>query len=653
MPTRVMPAVNRILTDFASLFDMPAEPGRSQAWEKWAVTAIALLAALVRFWGLGGWGIEGDEDTMALPVMHILRDGSPLLPSGMFYGRGIAQLYLMAASVATFGESEWAMRFPSVICGLLLIVLAFPLGRRFLSPAWNVAFVASVAFLPGIIVDSQEARMYIFLLACLAGYAILIFEWERNGRVGCLVAAVLVMLIGIQFHTLAVFGAFLVLFPGLRRGDRIKLLQGLGAFVVIVVGFELISHWISSLYPPHPSAYGVEKLVAARDWGVSQLRAPWPLFAFGVALAAAISWYVVKRVQVRAAAITSGILIFAGLSCQVFLFYHLAFLLLLAGSIVVVRRDRNSLLRLGGLLIFSFAFAIAQVIILRSNSGMGLYKVLGLMTGLPSIWCYFNLGIYSPVAGLILILGTLGACWQLAMRRRIPGYWLFWLLTTWIPLLMLGLFTWYPEPRYTEFALLPFLLCALASLQWIAGHSRAKQARAKQVALASVGCILIVNPIGAAHVINAGYSIHPDHKGAAAYLKSLQIAPKDIVVVEDVIVQTYYLGRVDYWLLGRNVASQFVQEIDGKFVDIYTHTPLIDSGEALQALIDKPGRGAIYVIGSGEYDEHNRHWMRSYGIFELIQSKEFKPIFVGRDGLTQIWRVDPPVEAAGTPQPDR
>jgi hypothetical protein len=648
MQTRVSSAVERLTATFASLFDGEARTAGARPWEWVAVGVLVLLGALVRFWGLGGWGIEGDEDTMALPVMHILRDGSPLLPSGMFYGRGIAQLYLMAASVATFGETEWAMRFPSVICGLFLIVLAFPLGRRFLSPAWNIAFVASVAFLPGAIVDSQEARMYIFLLASLAGYAILIFEWERNGRVGYLVAAVLVMLIGIQFHTLAVFGAFLVFFPGLRRGDRVKLLQGLAAFVVIVVGFEMISHWISSLYPPRPSAYGVEKLLAARDWGVSQLRASWPLFALGVALAAAISWYAVKRVQVRAAAITSGILIFAGLSCQVFLFYHLALLLLLAGSIVVLRRDRNSLRRLAGLLIFSVALAIAQVIVLRSNSGLGLYKVLGLMTGLPSIWCYFNLGAYSPVAGVVLILGTLGACWQLAMGRRIPDYWLFWLLTTWIPLLLLGLFTWYPEPRYTEFALLPFLLCALASLQWIAGPSRAKQA-----ALAIVGCVLIVNPIGAAHVINAGYSIHPDHKGAAAYLKSLQIGPKDIVVVEDVIVQTYYMGRVDYWLLGRNVASQFVQEIDGKIVDIYTHTPLIDSGEALQALIDKPGRGAIYVIGSGEYDEHNRHWMRSYGIFEVMQSKEFKAIFVGRDGLTQIWRVDPPVEAAGAPQPDR
>src|ERR1700679_3524568 len=124
MPTRTTPAVDRMLTGFASVFESSPQAGGRRPWEKFAVLAVLLGAACARFWGLDGWGLEGDEDTMALAATHILRHGTSYLPSGMFYARGIAQLYMMAGSMFAFGESEWAMRLPSVICGLLVVVLA-------------------------------------------------------------------------------------------------------------------------------------------------------------------------------------------------------------------------------------------------------------------------------------------------------------------------------------------------------------------------------------------------------------------------------------------------------------------------------------------------------------------------------------------------
>ena len=65
-----------------------------------------------------------------------------MLPSGMFYPRGLTELYLMAVSVRMFGESEWAMRLPSALCGVALIYLCYVAGRRFLRPQWNLAFAA-------------------------------------------------------------------------------------------------------------------------------------------------------------------------------------------------------------------------------------------------------------------------------------------------------------------------------------------------------------------------------------------------------------------------------------------------------------------------------------------------------------------------------
>jgi 4-amino-4-deoxy-L-arabinose transferase-like glycosyltransferase len=652
MPTSIIPVVDRMLAGFASVFEASPQPGRPRPWEILAVIAILLVATWMRFWGLGGWGLEGDEKTMALPAVHILRHGTSYFPSGMFYARGIAQLYMMAASMMAFGESEWAMRFPSVICGLLVVVLAYFYGRRFLAPVWNIAFVAAVAFLPASIADSQEARMYIFLLACLTAYTILVFEWERTGRIGMLIAAVAVMIIGIQFHTLAVFGALIVFFPGLLHADRRKFFAGAAAFVVILLGYALISHWDSSFYPPRPQEYGLEKIISERGWGLDKLRVSVPIFAVGSIGAAAVAVYVVSRVSTRWMAMLSGALLFAGLACQLIAFYHVACMLLVAGSILAYRHGKDIVRRLILLVVVCAVLAVAQFTALHASGVASPRKIIGLMTGLPSVWTFLNLAAYSPGASLVVAIGAIGSLWRLFMSRRISAIWLFFMLSVWLPLLGLGLFTWYPEQRYTEFALPPLLLCGFACLPAARSQEPSKIVGVSMrwpAVTACLLCILFVNPIGVAQVVNAGYTIHPDHKGAAEFMKSLRLAPNDIVLAEEVIEQTYYLGHVDYWLIGPQVAKDFVEDWHGRIVDIYTHTPVIDTGEGLQTLIKKPDRGAIYVIGSGENRGDDRRFVRGMDIYNVLRSGTFKRIYLGRDGLTEILKVDaPPVKQTST-----
>ena len=102
----------------SALFRTTAPLERDQLAHRMMLFAIISVGAWLRFWGLANVGLHGDEETMALAVMSIVRDGAPILPSGMFYPRGMTQLYLMAGSVQLFGESEWAFRLPSVLCGV-------------------------------------------------------------------------------------------------------------------------------------------------------------------------------------------------------------------------------------------------------------------------------------------------------------------------------------------------------------------------------------------------------------------------------------------------------------------------------------------------------------------------------------------------------
>ncbi len=80
--------------------------------------------------------------------------------------------------------------------------------------------------------------------------------------------------------------------------------------------------------------------------------------------------------------------------------------------------------------------------------------------------------------------------------------------------------------------------------------------------------------------------IHPYHKGAAEYLRSQNVAPDDVVLAEDVLQQTYYLGSVDYWLISRRIARRYVERVDGRIRDFYTGTPVISSSQMLTDLLD-------------------------------------------------------------------
>src|SRR5262245_51738015 len=189
----------------------------------WVLLGIVLgVGTFVRFWRLGEPGLHGDEETMAMAAMHIVRDGWPILPSGMFYPRGLSELYLMAGSVQLFGESEWSFRLPSALAGVAMIYLCYVAGRRFLRPEWNLALAATVAVLPELIEYSQTARMYIFMLVCIPGALASIFAWERSGRIGWLLGGVLALIFGIELHALAVTCALIFLMPGLLQADRRK-----------------------------------------------------------------------------------------------------------------------------------------------------------------------------------------------------------------------------------------------------------------------------------------------------------------------------------------------------------------------------------------------------------------------------------------------
>lgn len=669
--------VNRLLTSCANLFELRDPRARLSGSSSRVVFGFALILALgvfVRFWGLGAVGLHGDEKTMALPTMQLVEHGMPRMPSGMFYARAVGQLYLMAASVEAFGQSEWALRLPSALCGVLLILLTWTAGRRFLQPAWNLALVAAVALLPEFIDDAQTARMYVFLVTGVAAFMSLVFAWERAERTRYLVAAIAVMLLTLQFHTLAIFAAFLVFLPALLHGDRRRLRDGLIAFAVIVAGFYLIDRWVSASYPQDVAG----EAGPTGPKAALLLHGPWIWLVAAAAPALVFAWFVLRH-GVQAGATQSGsprfgapaatppvlprprlalpmilaiVLLAAGLIGEVSLHYHAAAILIIAALVIARREGQLSAPRVLTLVVVSAALALLQGAYLYTHAAGAPRQIVGLMLGWPSVWPFLSIAESSPIAALLAGASLVLALWQLAHRRRAPDFALLVLLGVWLPLIMIGFMRWNIPPRYAEAQSLPMLAGAFAMAQWLAPRVLAWWSTRAATPVASglaalVVCAMVVNPVRVRATVDSGYATHPDHKGAAEFVESAHPGPRDIIVAEDVLQQTYYLGHVDYWLVNKQVGNVYLHRVHGRWLDFYTNTPMIGTGAELKALLRQPGRGAVYVIGSGEDQEDGRRFMRAFGIAEELGSPAFKVVYRGRDGLTEVWKADPP-SALGT-----
>jgi hypothetical protein len=639
-----------LLRSFAGLFRTTMPEVDETIAHRVLLGLVLCIGIVARFWNLGGPGLHGDEDTMALAVAHILKDGLPTLPSGMLYPRGLTELYLMAASVKIFGETEWAMRLPSALAGIALIYLCYVAGRRFLRPQWNLAFAAIIALLPDLIIYSQTARMYIFMLACIASALVCFFAWERNGRIGWLLGAVVALIVGIELHALTVTMTPLLLLPGILQGDRRKVLQGLIAGCIVMTAYLLIDGWVNAQYPVPPPEYAAD--LDPPGWRGSRTQHYPAEFQIALliagAAAAVFAVHLARKVPRTGPALATLVLMAGALAAQLLLFYHMAALLGVLGLVIAYRATGPIVLRRFWIFtLASASIALIQVSFLAARPGSVL-QLAGAIVGQPSIWPYIRLAEFS-LGAAVLVMGALAhGLWRIASRRRAPDYALMALLGVAIPLFTLGLFSWNMPSRYTSASLLPMLLCALAFAQHCVDYFARRfsvASRAAPIAAAVAIIALLVNPPALAALLNAEAAPYPDHKGAAEFVRGLNLQPQDIILAEDVIEQTYYLGHVHYWLIGRKHASRYVQLVGGEIRDFYTGTPVVDDGEQLREVLSRAGDRQVIIIGSGEQQSDRRRDARGPEISGVLSSDLVESIYLGRDGLTTVWRAKPPASA--------
>ena len=173
-----------------------------------------------------------------------------------------------------------------------------------------------------------------------------------------------------------------------------------------------------------------------------------------------------QRVRPRLPALVATALFVGCLIAQLAIYYHIAALLGLAGSIVAFRYRGTAPIerRYWRFVLGSAAIALVHVGLITAWPG-SMIKLVGAIVGQPSVWPYVRVMQFTIGAGVLVVLATAWGLWGLAINKRVPDYWLLALLGVWIPVFFIGFFVWDMPARYTAASLIPVLLCAFAFAQ--------------------------------------------------------------------------------------------------------------------------------------------------------------------------------------------
>ncbi len=150
---------------------------------RWLLLGGCLLVALwLRAADLGRPSFDTDEYWHVFAAQAVNTTGEPRLPSGNLYTRVRWHTDQVAASFKLLGVSEASARVPSVLWGLLAVLLTYVAGRRWLGPAAGLVAAGIVAASPVMVETARFCRMYAMFQALYLGTLIAYAAgWEPAG----------------------------------------------------------------------------------------------------------------------------------------------------------------------------------------------------------------------------------------------------------------------------------------------------------------------------------------------------------------------------------------------------------------------------------------------------------------------------------------
>lgn len=687
-------------TGHATQTDPPGAPGRwTDARLGWLALVVILLVGLyLRTVDLEKQWIWIDEDLTWLATNGVLETGAPELPSGAAYDR--APLYTYIASGAlwiarqtTDGElspeaSARALRVPSVVCSMLLILVVFFFGRAL--GGWGAGVTAAliIACSPWDVHYARMARMYellvlLFTLTVFLSYRGLM-EGDRRARVAMLATAVLAVMAHQQAAMLAVVFLVPFLFPRHARPRAGWLISGV---IVTVVAFKYagdVVGWFSSGAGGGLDIIGRKDIEStftipvigilvdlnhARFLLLESLRANVIVGVLGVlGVLSAGAWNVVRLAhEHKTLAAGSAVVFGLALLFNQYVIAAVAAVLTVKFAETTVSGGMRRGMDLGIAVVGALFFTLCAVGLSLGVDALTDRMVLRAFLAVPVPW-YKKLFMAYPWMCAVVLAG-IGVYYLRALRPGASQRILFVFAALAAPLIGQGvIYSPYFGHRYNFYLnplmVLLFTMCVVPIVQFLTA-AVAPRPRRIAVATTMVGVVLVIfcsafQPVEAynVHLRDPGYSRerfrHPDLNASynydfantSAFVKTHR-SEGDIVIVRDPVNLYPYMGRTDYVVSAKY--DGFARDSEGNLVDYYIGIPYIGDADQLVRVLNAHtgvNRWIIYTMSGGP---HGPDTNLPVDILDYLTAlKRTHPPFTGDDGTTVVLRI-PAGEHAKSP----
>ena len=206
---------------------------------------ILIFAFFLRVYSLGYSPFWTDEAISSMASKMILEKGFPIFDSGMVYGRAYVFHYIQAFFML-LGQNEFWARFPSIIFGLLTILLAYVIGKEY-SKTGGIISALFISVFSLEVFFSRQARFYqlfqlMFFLCIYLLYRSGEDKNKKHEKV-YLILSLLAFLIALDTHIAAlVLAPFIILH--ILIFNKHKYLAIL-AFIPLIMGFMPVIRLIS------------------------------------------------------------------------------------------------------------------------------------------------------------------------------------------------------------------------------------------------------------------------------------------------------------------------------------------------------------------------------------------------------------------------
>jgi len=501
--------------------------------------AILLVASYLRLGRLGTPSFWVDELDFVYAAKSTIEKGEPLLNSGYEYPRSKLFTWSVIGAYRAFGISEASSRLPAAIFGILTVVMIYVAGKGLFSRRTGLLAALFLALSPFAIGWSRVSRMYtLFQLLYLAG-AYWIYRGFEKGEAGAL-----------RTHGNA----------GESSGLMLRLRGWLAAWGLQPAWLLLGSVTLLLSFTVHELAglYALSFLIYLLLVGIAVL---WARKSTGASP--------VKYLVTLSAIVVLGGLAFATLSpLQAKVKEGLEFLPKWAEVSSAQNRTRlldylfsEEFVPLNGF------FVIGSILSIASARKAGVYLLMLLAAPVLLFTSVFsfqkNSYIFHVYPALVLLaavaLDRLIEVETLAGRDGAIGRWLESVCRRgWLPALVTVLFlSWMPFTFWFRLA-----------------QSIPRQADGQY----------------------NGAVFHDEWRQACEYVRE-HAQPDDVIVSTLPLTVQYYAGRADYNLNWANADLAHKRNIvspEGRFIDYYSGTPLIENRAALQGLFE--GHPRVWLI---------------------------------------------------------